>query len=95
MKDTNKLELGTCKHESVTIFDIKTKTHVSNVYRQIEWEMVEHSTKLFENKFNMACQNKTVYFNKVNLIISNLGIYPKVKLFEGKFNFHMDNVTQR
>ena len=32
----------------MSIFDVKTKTHMSNAYHQINWDLVEAKTHIFE-----------------------------------------------
>ena len=94
MHDTNKLETDTCSHKSVTIFDIKTKTHVYKVYMQIEWERVENSTNAFESKFSKGCKDKESYFKKINLLVNNdFRVSNKAPAL--KYSFFWDQVTSR
>jgi hypothetical protein len=35
---------------SISIFDIMTKAHLKNVYKDLDWQMVNNATELFEYK---------------------------------------------
>lgn len=44
--------------ENISLFDIKTKTHLFDIYNDFDWKMIEYSALVFEQK------KKTEKFHK-------------------------------
>ena len=83
--------------ENISLFDIKTKTNLFDIYNVFDWKMIEYSAMLFEAKQDKF--HKTQLKN-INLILSPTPLMPhyfRQDLGEIEIDFgdklkHQDNI---